>query len=492
MSSQHLSIPATLLLLFPSILLSQPGPRSFDYDYPAEAAKAAAIDLESPDPDVLRDIFGLRRKRVLQALPEGAMLIMSVERTQPRRLEFQVPHSDNHDFIYLTGLEGIDSLDSALLLFNSDGQVWEVLYTSADAAGIQKLTGIKEVRPFAKLEEDLSVAMTDYRDWRITQIRRWPIPAALSKTWGPTRKVLFLNYPRFFRLGMPEPPRLSVFERLSRFSPELVRRDAADVLDVVRMLQDSYSLANLRRAVEITGEGIIEGLRSVAPGRSEKQIMEVMDFVYRYRGAVLGFPTAVRRMAPGGRERGRVIPEGYIQFVPRSGAALLQAGDMVHTDTGAAFNHYSADLQRNIPVSGKFTDTQRKLYTIALDVQKTVISRVRPGATWWDLHNLAVGMLRDAGGYDKYYSYGIGHFIGMEVHDEGDYERPLQAGMVLSIEQGVAPPDGPRIAFEDDVIVTSDGHEWISRSVPIEIEEVEAMAKVPSRFEAFLTRPPRN
>jgi len=159
---------------------------------------------------------------------------------------------------------------------------------------------------------------------------------------------------------------------------------------------------------------------------------------------------------------------------------------MVHTDTGAAFNHYSADLQRNVPVSGKFTEEQRRLYTIALDVQKTVISRVRPGATWWDLHNLAVQMLREAGGYDKYYTYGIGHFIGMEVHDEGDYERPLQAGMVLSIEQGVAPPDGPRIAFEDDVIVTSDGYEWISRSVPIEIDEVEAMAAVASRFEVFM------
>ena len=486
MSARCVFVPAVLLLFCSSSLVGQPGPRSFDYDYSSEAAKGAALDLDNPDQEVLRNIFSLRRKRVLQALPEGAMLIMSVERTQPRRLEFQVPHSDNHDFIYLTGLEGIDSLDSALLLFNSDGQSWEILYTSAKVESIQKLTGVKEVRPFTKLEEDLSVAVTDYRDWRITQIRRWPISAALSKTWGPSHKVLFLNYPRFFRLGMVEPPRLSLFEKLSRFSPELVRRDSADVLDVVRMLQDSYSLANLRRAVEITGEGIIEGLRSVAPGKSEKQIMEVMDFVYRYRGAVLGFPTAVRRMPPGGREEGRSIPEGYIQFVPRSGAALFQAGDMVHTDTGAAFNHYSADLQRNVPVSGKFTEEQRRLYTIALDVQKTVISRVRPGATWWDLHNLAVQMLREAGGYDKYYTYGIGHFIGMEVHDEGDYERPLQAGMVLSIEQGVAPPDGPRIAFEDDVIVTSDGYEWISRSVPIEIDEVEAMAAVASRFEVFM------
>ena len=117
-----------------------------------------------------------------------------------------------------------------------------------------------------------------------------------------------------------------------------------------------------------------------------------------------------------------------------------------------------------------------------------MIARIKPGVTWWELHELAVNMLREAGGYDQYYTYGIGHFIGMEVHDEGDYEAPLMPGMVLSIEQGVAPPDGPRIAFEDDVIVTETGHEWLSRSIPIEIEEVEAMAAEPTSFQILLDK----
>ncbi len=73
----------------------------------------------------------------------------------------------------------------------------------------------------------------------------------------------------------------------------------------------------------------------------------------------------------------------------------------------------------------------------------------------------------------------------MEVHDEGDYSRPLQPGMALSIEQGVAPPNGPRVAFEDDVIVTADGHDWISQSIPIEVDDVMLMMKSPSSFEAF-------
>lgn len=461
--------------------------QSFDYDYRSEARLAAQLDVDNPDPATLREIFAKRRARVMQAMPGGAMLIYSVERAQERRLEFQVPHSDNHDFIYLTGLDGIDSLDSALLLVpaaeDAAGRLDErvaskvALYTSGNPEALAARTGIDDVRPFATLEHDLSVAMTDFRDWRITQVRRWPLAAALSRAWGESDKVLYLNYPRFFRLGMPEPARLAEFERIKRFSPEIVARDSADILDRVRMLQDSWSLANLRRAVDITAEGVITALGAARPGMSEKQVMETMDFVYRYRGAYLGFPTSVRREGVETTADEPGVPEGWIEFVPRVSGKLFRQGDMVWTDTGAAFNHYSADIQRNIPVDGRFTPRQRELYEIALDVQKTVIGMVRPGVTWWELHDKAIEMLRDAGGYDEYYYYGIGHFIGMEVHDEGDYLVPLQAGMALSIEQGVMPPEGPRVAFEDDVIVTENGYDWISRKIPIEIDEVEAWSQ---------------
>jgi Xaa-Pro aminopeptidase len=424
------------------------------------------------------------------------MLLFSVDRAQERRLEFQVPHSDNHDFTYLTGLDGLDSLNSALLLVpahaSAAGRLDEVprnrvaLFTSADPAVIAPRSGIEDVRPFAELERELSVAMTDFRDWRITQVRRWPLAAALSQAWGEDRKALYLNYPRFFRLGEPEPPRLEIFARIERFSPEMDIRDSADILDHVRVLHDSWSLANLRRAIEITGDGVVEALRAARAGMTESEVMEIMDFVYRYRGATLGFPTSVRRQPATGADEGPKVPEGWIEFVPRSGGAVLQAGDMVWTDTGAAFNHYSADIQRNAPVDGRFTEAQRQLYTIALDVQKTVIGMVRPGVTWWELHDKAIAMLHEAGGYDEDYYYGIGHFIGMEVHDEGNYLVPLQAGMVLSIEQGVMKPGEARIAFEDDVLVTEKGFEWLSRSIPIEIDEIEKMLAVPSAFDQFV------
>ena len=486
---------AVALAAFP--LFAQDAERGFEpfsYDFSAEAALAARIDVDNPDPVQLREIFAKRRARVMEAMPEGAMIVYSVERAQERRLEFQVPESDNHDFTYLTGLDGLFSLDSALLLLpaatDAEGRLdepvrdWVVLYTSMDPAAIAARTGIEDVRPFAVLEQDLSVALTDFRDWRITQVRRWPLAAALSRAWGADDKVLYFNYPRFFRLGMPEPVRLQQFERIRRFSPEIRLRDSAEILDQVRQLQDSWAIANLRRSVAIANEGVRHGFSSTRPGMTEMQVMQIIDFVYRYRGASLGFPTSVRRTGvrtP--HDEGEEIPEGWIAFVPRSGIEVFRAGDLVWTDTGAAFNHYSADIQRTAPIDGRFTERQRELYEIALDVQKTVIGMVRPGATWWQLHDRAMEMLRDAGGYDEYYYYGIGHFIGMDVHDEGDYLVPFKPGMALAIEQGVMPPEGPRVAFEDDVLVTDDGHEWLSQMIPLEIEDVEALTSGSAAFE---------
>jgi len=463
------------------------------YDFVREDSLSRTLDLDNPDPEQIHQILARRRARVLRAIPDGAMLIYSVEWVQPRRLEFQVQHSDNHDFIYLTGIEGLESVRSALLLVPGEERDWEVLYSSADdLEAIRRASGIADVRPFAKLEEELSVALTDYRDWRITQIRRWPLPAALARRWGNQQKTLYLNYPRFYRLGLPEPERLAEFDKLRRFSPDLRLRDAADVLDPIRMYHDALGLASLRRAVAITGEGIVEAFRAARPGMTETDVMQMIDFVYRYRGADLGFPTAVERYPITGRPPEPRIPEGFIQYRARASRAVIASGDLLHTDTGAEFNHYSADIQRGVAIDGSLNPKQRELYEIALHVQKTVIDSVRPGVTWWELHRLAERLLREAGGYDQYYRYGIGHFIGMEVHDEGDYTRPLEPGMALSIEQGVAPPGLPRVAFEDDVIVTATGREWVSRSIPIEIEEIEALRRTPSTLDAFARkRPPR-
>lgn len=420
-----------------------------------------------PEPS-LRDAAHERRRMLLERLGEGVAIIQSADRSQPNLYEFMVPETENHDFTYYTGLARSQPPGSVLVL-NPRGETYrEILYTSDNVAAVKELTGITHVFPHARFLEDLSSALTDYRNLRITQLRFKPVASELAKGLGDTRKVIWFNYPRFTNLNEPSNPRLALIARLREASPEIEVRDAGDVIDRQRMIHDAFSLASIRRAVEITGLGIKEAMRATRPGMTTREVGEITDFVYRYNGARFGFPTGTSS----GRARGEAYATAREEMEARERGATVAAGDLVHMDTGAEWQFHSADVQRVWPAAATFTEEQKSFYSTVLNVQKTVISRVRPGVTWRELHDLAVQMLRDAGGLDRTYTYGIGHYIGMEVHDHGDYVQPLQPGMVLAIEQG-AVLNGMRVAFEDDVLVTATGFEWLSRSIPIEIADVE-------------------
>ncbi len=423
-----------------------------------------------------REASMARRAEFMDRMAGGLAIITSADRSQPNLYEFFVPDTENHDFVFLTGIYESPPPGSVLVL-NPNGDTYrEILYTDDDPDEARRLSGIEHVYPRDRFLEHLSSALTDYRNLRITQLRFKAVASELAKDWGPDEKLLYVNYPRFTNLNEPANPRLAFLDRLKKATSEIVFRDAGDLLDPMRMVLDDFALKNLRRAIEITGKGLMEGMKASRPGLTTLEVMETVDYIYRLHGAGLGFHTGVALAsnldAPLRWESTRE------EEAARKGDARIRPGMLVHFDTGAEFNHYSADVQRTVPADGQFTSEQRRIYEVVLNVQKAVIDRVRPGVTWQVLHDLAVSMLREAGGWDESYTYGIGHFIGMEVHEHGDYLAPFEPGMVLAIEQG-AIVDGTRVAFEDDILVTEDGHEWLTRFIPIEIDEVEALMEAP-------------
>ncbi len=421
-----------------------------------------------------------RRAEFMRGMEGGLAIITSADRSQPNLYEFFVPDTEHHDYVFLTGHYDPAPPGSILVLNPGGAEYREILYTADDTAAVREMTGIVHVFPREQFLEHLSSALTDYRNLRITQLRFKPVASDLARGWGDRDKVLYVNYPRFTNLNEPSNPRLAFVDRLREATSELDVRDAGDLLDPMRMVLDRFAMKNLRRAIEITGQGLMEAMRVVRPGLTTRQVMETADYIYRLHGARLGFPTSVAR-ASGLNETLRWESTREEQAA-RHGDAYIREGDLVHFDTGARLNHYSADIQRTVPAGDTFTAEQRRIYEAVLEVQKAVIHAVEPGVTWQELHDLAVSMLRDAGGWDESYTYGIGHYIGMEVHEHGDYVEPLVPGMVLAIEQG-AIVNGTRVAFEDDVLVTDDGHEWLTRFVPIELDEVEALRREPPRIE---------
>lgn len=427
-----------------------------------------------------RAVAAERRAELMGAMEGGLAIITSADRSQPNLYEFYVPDTENHDYVFLTGDYDPAPPGSILVLNPGGADYREILYTADDTAEVRERTGIAHVFPRERFLEHLSSALTDYRNLRITQLRFKPVASDLARGWGSRSKILYVNYPRFTNLNEPANPRLAFVDRLRQATSELDVRDADELLDPMRMVLDPFALKNLRRAIEITGHGLMEGMRTARPGLTTRQVMETVDYVYRLNGARLGFPTAVSRASH--LDETLRWSSAREEEAARRGDARIREGDLVHFDTGARLNHYSADVQRTVPAGDGFTAEQRRIYQKVMEVQRAVIAAVRPGVTWQELHELAVSMLREAGGWDESYTYGIGHYIGMEVHEHGNYVEPLVPGMVLAIEQG-AIVDGTRVAFEDDVLVTEDGHEWLTRFIPIELDDVRALRSEGPNFD---------
>lgn len=271
--------------------------------------------------------------------------------------------------------------------------------------------------------------------------------------------------------------------------------DPGEVLHPLRLIKDASALASMRKAAALTGLGHRRAMAITAPGVHEYQLQAAMEYEWSVRGA--------RRQA-----YPSIVGSGPNACVLhyRDNSRRLEDGDLVLVDAGCEFGYHASDVTRTWPASGRFTDAQRAVYQAVLDAQKAAIAHCVPGNTFDSVHTVAVEVLTEHmvklgllegpaadrvadEGYKRYYMHRTGHWLGMDVHDVGRYHvegdsRPLEAGMVLTVEPGlyIAPDDekapealrGIGVRIEDDVLVTADGPEVLTGDIPKEVADVEA------------------
>lgn len=263
-----------------------------------------------------------------------------------------------------------------------------------------------------------------------------------------------------------------VLNRLQQFLPGIAQHiiDIAPIVSDMRRKKDMSEIEKLYRAVEVTMLAQEAAAGAIESGALECEVQASLEYMMIGSEARIAFPSIV---ASG---KNATILHYH------DNNASLQNGDLVVVDIGARLDHYCADLTRTYPVSGKFTKRQREVYKIVLDTQEYIAELAKPGM-WLShkehpeksLNHLAKQYLEKRG-YGKYFIHGIGHFLGLDVHDVGDYKKPLQEGDVITIEPGIyIPEESLGIRIEDNYWIVRDGAVCLSEPLPKQPDDIEKM-----------------
>lgn len=406
-----------------------------------------------------------------------AVIPTAPERTRNRDAHY--PYRFDSYFYYLTGFREPEAVlvvvagkEPKSILFcrekDPDKEVWDGFRYGPEAA--RSAFGLEEAFPVAQLDADMPQLLADQPT----------VYCHLGNDPGWDARVLaWVN---------------AVRERVrSGVTAPLEFRDVHALLDEMRLIKDAAELEVMRRAAGISAGAHRRAMRSARPGGREHEIEAELLHEFRRHGAQAPAYTPI----VAGGERACVLH--YVQ-----NDAVLRDGELVLIDAGCELDGYASDITRTFPVNGRFSGAQKDIYGLVLAAQAAAIAAVKPGNSWIAPHEEAVkvltrGML-DLGlltgsfdealekeTYKRFYMHRTGHWLGLDVHDAGSYRqagkwRPLEPGMVLTVEPGCyirRADDVPEryagigVRIEDDVLVTPEGCEVLTRDAPKVVAEVE-------------------
>jgi len=434
--------------------------------------------------------FGQRRGELLRRLESGVAVIPTSTLKQ-RNADTEFRFRPESDFHYLTGFAEPDAV-LVLAPGRADGEA--VLFLQPRDPAAETWTGrrLGVERAPEVLDVDQAFPIGEL-DARLPDLLRGAQPL-----WFRTGRR-----PDLDRLVLATLETLRFKPTVARAAPEAIR-DPSPLLHEMRLFKAPEELAALRTAAAITRDAHLRAMREAAPGRFEYEIEALLEYEFRRRGGT-------------GPAYGSIVASGanatVLHYVTND--RRMQAGELLLIDAGCEYDYYAADVTRTFPVDGTFTPEQQAVYDLVLAAQAAGLAAVAPGRRFHEVHDaalrvLAQGMLDldlltgsldevlEQGTYRRFYMHKSGHWLGLDVHDAGAYflegstTRPLEPGMVLTVEPGfyVAPDDadvppafrGIGVRIEDDVLVTADGHENLTADIPKEVPAVlAATAGTPAR-----------
>jgi len=392
-----------------------------------------------------------RRRALLARIGRGVVLIPAAhERALERDYIQDNDFRQNNTFFYFTELETQDAWlllvaggpEPETVLFlpprNPSQERWTGLRLGPDSVAA-RLSGIRRVLPSDSLDRVLRSALSRAPG---------PIYLPLDLTTRDDQRVADL-----------------AFEGRDV-------RNLRPIADSLRLVKDADEIARMRTAIDISALGHIAAMQAARPGMAEYEIEAALEAAFRRNGADrVGYPSIV-----GSGPHSTTLHYDVNRRQTKD-------GDLVVVDAGAEWGQYTADVTRTFPVNGRFTPRQKAIYDLVLATQRAAFDSTRPGTTVSQLNRVAHEYMRAHSGTlcgdqpcDAYFIHGLSHWLGMDVHDVGDYGTPLKPGMVLTIEPGIyLPQESLGVRIEDDVLVTATGAEWLSARAPRTTDEIERL-----------------
>ena len=404
------------------------------------------------------------RRATLSATVDGPIVIFGYtghEDASEVAIFFQETH-----FYYLTGHDEpgaavviyprppqpgiVDYVTPAAILYlpprDPSQEKWEGPKIGPDDPGVQEKTGFANVEPIANLKGDLE---------------------KLAKT-----------YKNFYTLLPPKneegyPHLTNSVAAIRDMIPHATLKDIAPQLDAMRQVKSEGELALMQKAIDVSVDAQFAAMKMMRPGLFEYQVAARMKEIHEMGGC------AREAYAP-------IVGTGFNSTVLHYSAldSEIKDGDLVVMDVGGEYGGYAADITRTVPANGKFTPRQREIYDIVLGAQNAALAAIKPGAVLYGGKGSLQQIVTDyinTHGHDKegrtlgrYYPHGVSHHIGLDVHDPGDRNRPLEPGMVVSDEPGIyIPEENLGVRIEDDVLVTKDGYQLLTARLPRTADEIE-------------------
>ena len=426
--------------------------------------------------------FARRRKQLMRMTDEDAIVILPAAPERIRSKDTTFAYRQDSDFWYLTGFAEPEAVlvlapgrkHGECLLFcrerDAEKEAWDG--PRAGPEGAVERFGMDDAYPISDLDDIL--------------------PGLLE---GRTRV--------YYHFGRDTDFDLKLIGWLNRVRAQ-VRQGAqppheflelGHLLHELRLFKSRDEIKLMQRAADIACEAHLAAMRATRHGAHEYEVEAALQYVFRRHNAVAAYEPIV-----GAAANGCVLHY-------RANSAPMKNGDLLLVDAGAEYDCYASDITRTWPVNGVYSKEQRALYELVLKAQQAALDKARPGKHWIAGHEAAVEVLTEgllslgllkgtlkqnlaSGEYKRFYMHKTGHWLGLDVHDVGEYKvagefRELEPGMVFTIEPGlyIAPGSkgvpanyqGIGIRIEDDVLVTKDGHRVLTDGVPRTVDAIEAI-----------------